>query len=131
MRNKMILIVKRLIAAVIDFYIICFLSIAVVFAVIFAFSFKRLEEAIFVLYLYIFLVILLTVIKDVALNNRSIGKRILGIKIEKTDNGKFTFVDAIIRTVPIVFVFPIEVILMLFANRRIGDIFAKTSIVQK
>ena len=116
--------IKRLLAAIIDFYIICFLSSAFIGV----FTMGKFNVTPFSVTLYIAISFVLLIIKDFVFKNASVGKRIFKLEIKKTDETKVTILDVIKRTLPIVVLLPIEVFLLIFNNRRIGDIWAKTFI---
>lgn len=61
--------------------------------------------------------------------NTSIGKQIFKLKVAKTDGTNLMIVDVIKRNIPIIILLPVEALLLIINNRRIGDIWAKTSIV--
>ena len=117
---------KRLLAAVIDFYIICFISSALVGIV----TLGKFDVSYFSVITYLVACFLLMLFKDHALRNKSPGKRIFKIKVVKTDGSKPTFWDYLKRSVPAVFLLPVEVLLLIIKNRRIGDIWAGTSVVR-
>lgn len=121
MNNK----IKRILAAIIDFYSICFLSTAIIgILTLGKFNITPFSMAIFLLLYFLFLLC-----KDFVFKNASIGKRIFKFKVIKTDGTKLTIADVIKRNIPIIVLLPIEVFLLIIKNRRIGDVWAKTSIV--
>ena len=117
--------IKRILAAIIDFYIICFLSSA--FICIFTLGEFSITPFSIIVYLTISLLLLL--FKDFMFKNTSIGKRIFKLKVAKTDGTNLMIVDVIKRNIPIIILLPVEALLLIINNRRIGDILAKTSIV--
>ncbi len=117
--------IKRILAAIIDFYIICFLSSA--FICVFTLGEFSITPFFIIVYLTIFLLLLL--FKDFMFKNTSIGKRIFKLKVAKTDGTNLMIVDVIKRNIPIIILLPVEALLLIINNRRIGDIWAKTSIV--
>ncbi len=119
--------VKRMLSAIIDFYIICFLSSAFICIV----TLGKLDITPLSITAYLILFFLLLIIKDFIFKNASIGKRIFKIEIAKTDGTRLTIVDALKRTLPVIILLPIEVFLLVVNDKRIGDIWAKTSIIQK
>mgnify|MGYP004509544259 CR=1 FL=1 len=122
MNNKL----KRLVAAGIDFYLDCFLSTVCV-AIL---TLGKLDTTPFSVtaYLVLFFGILLT--KDYFFKNASIGKLILKLKVVKTDKTKLRFIDVLKRNIPIILL-PLEIFLILAEDRRLGDIWAKTAVVDK
>ena len=117
--------IKRLLAGIIDHCIICFLATAVIGVV----TLGEFNVTPFTTIVYLILYILLLFFRDFALKNASIGKRIFKLKVAKTDGTNLMIVDAIKRSIPIVFLLPVEILLIVIDNRRIGDIWAKTSII--
>lgn len=115
---------KRLFAAFIDFYIICFTSTAFIYIV----TFGKLDVTILTITAFLMIFYSLYVIKDFVFKNASIGKKLLKIEIVKSDQTKFNILDALKRTIPFIFLFPIEIALLIIKNNRLGDIWAKTQI---
>ncbi len=118
--------IKRILAAFIDFYIICFLSSAFIYI----FTSGKLNITPFSISIYLISFFLLLLIKDFLFKNASAGKWIFKLKVVKTDRTKLTFVDVIKRNIPVIFLLPLEAILLTINNRRIGDIWAKTEIIK-
>lgn len=114
--------IKRILAAIIDFYIICFLSAFFICII----TLGKFDVSPLTITIYLIFSFLTLLIKDFIFKNASIGKRIFKLKVMKTDNTKVTILDVIKRTLPIVVLLPIEVFLLIFNDRRIGDIWAKT-----
>ena len=117
--------VKRILAALIDFYIICILCTAFV-GVITLGKFSTTSFSI-TAYIMVYLVLLLT--KDLTFKNASVGKRIFKLEIIKADGTKLVAADIIKRNISAIFLLPLEALVTLVNNRRIGDIWAKTSVV--
>lgn len=117
--------IRRLLAAIIDFYIICFLSSAFICV----FTLGEFSITPFSIIVYLTISLLLLLFKDFMFKNTSIGKRIFKLKVAKTDGTNLMIVDVIKRNIPIIILLPVEALLLIINNRRIGDIWAKTSIV--
>lgn len=117
--------IKRILAAIIEFYIICFLSSAFICV----FTLGEFSITPFFIIVYLTISLLLLLFKDFMFKNTSIGKRIFKLKVAKTDGTNLMIVDVIKRNIPIIFLLPVEALLLIINNRRIGDIWAKTSIV--
>ena len=117
--------IKRILAAIIDFYIICFLSSALICV----FTLGEFSITPFSIIVYLTISLLLLLFKDFMFKNTSIGKRIFKLKVAKTDGTNLMIVDVIKRNIPIIILLPVEALLLIINNRRIGDIWAKTSIV--
>lgn len=117
--------IKRILGAIIDFYIICFLSSAFICV----FTLGEFSITPFSIIVYLTISLLLLLFKDFMFKNTSIGKRIFKLKVTKTDGTNLMIVDVIKRNIPIIILLPVEALLLIINNRRIGDIWAKTSIV--
>lgn len=117
--------IKRILASIIDFYIICFLSSAFICV----FTLGEFSITPFSIIAYLTISLLLLLFKDFMFKNTSIGKRIFKLKVAKTDGTNLMIVDVIKRNIPIIILLPVEALLLIINNRRIGDIWAKTSIV--
>ena len=117
--------IKRILAAIIDFYIICFVSSAFICV----FTLGEFSITPFSIIVYLTISLLLLLFKDFMFKNTSIGKRIFKLKVAKTDGTNLMIVDVIKRNIPIIILLPVEALLLIINNRRIGDIWAKTSIV--
>lgn len=117
--------IKRILAAIIDFYIICFLSSAFVCIS----TLGKFNITPFSVIMYLTFSILLLLIKDFAFKNSSIGKKLFKLKIVKIDGTKLTIFDIIKRNIPVIILFPIEAILSIIKKRRIGDVWGKTLVI--
>ena len=121
MNNK----IKRVLAAYIDFFIICFLSTVVVGAL----TLGEFSVTIISVIVYITVFLLLLLLKDCVFKNASIGKRIFKLKIVKTDETKLMIIDIIKRNILLVILMAIESILLITNDRRIGDVWANTVVI--
>ncbi len=121
MKNKL----KRLLAGFIDFYISCLFG-TVVFDIV---TLGKNKYTFISVSIYTISTLAFLLLKDAIFKNASIGKRIFKLEIAKKDKTKLTIIDVIKRNIPIVILLPAEVLLLIINNRRIGDIWAKTSIV--
>ena len=117
--------IKRILAAIIDFYCICFLSSAFIYA----FTLGKFSSTPFFITMYLIVFLSLLLLKDLAFKSTTIGKRIFKLKIVKTDGTNLTIFDVIKRNIPIMILLPVEAFLIIVNNRRIGDVWAKTSVV--
>ena len=118
--------VKRLLAAVIDFYIACIFSTLII-AVI---TLGKLNVTALTIGVYVGFFVLCMMAKDVLFKGASIGKRICKIKVVRADGKMLTVADAIKRTVPLLLP-PIEVICLLTRDKRLGDLWADTAVVDR
>lgn len=120
--------IKRLLAGIIDFYIICFISSLLVLIV----TLGEMNISIISVLSFLLSFFIMIIFKDVVWKNASIGKKIFKLIVvnnESTETSNNMIVH-IKRNVTLLLL-PIEVILIIVNNRRIGDIFANTSVIQK
>lgn len=116
--------VKRMIAAIIDFFAIA--MAAMIFVGVF--TALKIDRTVLGIVYSAFLA-LLVLFKDFVFKNASFGKKLLQLKIVKTDGTKPRFIDLLLRTLTLV-IFPVEIILVLVRNKRLGDALAKTAVVE-
>lgn len=121
MNNK----AERILAAIIDFTISCFLS-SVLTGI---FTLGEFNVTPLSLTVYLISYVLLLLMRDSVFKNASIGKRIFKLEIAKTDGANVTIVDVLKRNAPLLVLLPVEVFLVMANDRRLGDVWAKTSIV--
>lgn len=117
--------IKRLLADCVDFYLLCFVSTFVVVLV----TFGKCDITAFSLLSYFFSLFILLLLKDKIFGNASLGKRIFKIKIINKNNNTLTNIECFKRTLTLILL-PLEIFMILLYNKRIGDIWAKTSVVQ-
>lgn len=108
---------RRILAGIIDFYIICFLTTTLVLIITLG---KLNISAISVISFLLFFFFLL-LLKDFLFKNASIGKKIFKIAIIKTDGSNLTLSDSLKRTLTLLLLLPIELFLIIKNNKRIGD----------
>ncbi|MEG1981819.1 MAG: RDD family protein [Clostridia bacterium] len=72
---------------------------------------------------------ILILFKDNFFGNASIGKKILKIKVVATKQAKVSFIINLKRSLPLVLL-PIEILLIIIDNKRIGDLWANTEVVE-
>lgn len=82
-----------------------------------------------------FLLIILVVIsgylfKDLVFHNQSIGKKMFNVEVVTYDNKLPTIWQMILRNIPFIIIGGIELFIYIFANERLGDMWAKTQVVQ-
>ena len=116
--------VKRMIAAIIDFFAIA--MVAMIFVGVF--TALKIDRTVLGIVYSAFLA-LLVLFKDFVFKNASFGKKFLQLKIVKTDGTKPRFIDLLLRTLTLA-IFPVEIILVLVRNKRLGDALAKTAVVE-
>lgn len=134
--NKMILLklfvfegdvlkAKRLAAAYIDMYI----SAAIVIFIDILLDILNVKFTFPILVLELFVGIIFG-FKDFVYGNASIGKHLLGFEIVSTSGKKITYTRLFLRNCVFSVIWPIESILILLYNKRLGDYIFKTSVVE-
>lgn len=116
---------KRILAILIDYAIVIFVFVLFGAAELFIGSLNEMLALMY--YILIIPCIFLLVIKDVV-NGRSIGKRLMKLKVVTTSDSKFYAWRLMLRNTTLI-IWPIEIILLLQNKKRLGDIFAKTDVV--
>lgn len=116
---------KRLLAAFIDFCIVCFIATLLVYFV----TLGKANISFLSLSTYFLSVCALVIYKDNLFGNASLGKRILKIKVIKENGDKITVLTSVKRNLLIVLL-PLEVLLIITDNKRLGDMWAKTIVVE-
>ncbi len=119
--------IKRVLAGLTDFYIVCLLGIGLVWL----WGGGKVESSAVTVVLYLTSFFLLILFKDIALRGASLGKRIFKLRVVKVDGSKLRLSDALKRTIPAVFYIPGELYLLLVGDTRQGDRWAKTTVVPR
>lgn len=117
------IILKRILAGIIDFYIICFAATFVVAIV----TLGELNVSIVTVIVYLLSVFVFMVFKDKVFRNASIGKKIFRIRVFENNKNSLTIMSCIKRNVTLVLI-PIEIIFLSTTNQRLGDMWAKTTV---
>ena len=112
---------KRLIAAVIDFYIICMASSYTVAIA----TLGEMQVSVYSLLVFFISIFAFAIFKDKVFKNASIGKRIFRICIYQNGVRSLSIFACIKRTITLL-ILPIEIIFIVTNNKRIGDIWAST-----
>lgn len=127
---------KRLCALVIDYYIVSAVCSIPILIFVLIKSFIIQENDIFNLLNYvisigtIFYIIFLP-FKDIINGNSSIGKKVMQLEIKNNNNNEIpTNFRLILRNLFLI-IWPIEGLLILIFNRRLGDIICNTKVVYK
>ncbi|MBE6571828.1 MAG: RDD family protein [Ruminococcaceae bacterium] len=118
---------NRIVAFLIDHMIICFALAFLGFAQMLI---KTDLLWLWRMYYIIFLAFLFAYFFKDVVNGQSVGKRIMKIKVVDMDGNKPSIFNLIIRNITI-FIWPVEAILVLLNKQRLGDILAKTKVVDK
>ena len=121
---------KRIIAFLIDCIII--VSPCIFFSVIYVFfndfiSKLKFKNVIYVLYLISMFFCYIGLLGKDVISKRSVGKRIVNIKILSLDGTKPNYFQLIIRNI-FMLIWPIEALMLLLDQPRLGDRIAKTKI---
>ena len=121
---------KRIIAFLIDCIII--VSPCIFFSIIYVFfgnfiSKLKFKNVIYVLYLISMFFCYIGLLGKDVISKRSVGKRIVNIKILSLDGTKPNYFQLIIRNI-FMLIWPIEALMLLLDQPRLGDRIAKTKI---
>lgn len=117
---------KRIIATVIDFYIITFSSSLFITVI----TIGKLSFNAVTISAYFVVFVLSAIFKDYIFKDASIGKKIMKIRLV-SENGEYvTFEMRLLRAVTLIFV-PIELIMIITKNKRLGDYLAHTQVIEK
>ena len=120
---------KRLFAAFIDYCVICAAASAVIAVIGLIARWDITNGALFI-YWYLCLCVGLLTVRDFAFRNASIGKRLLKLRIVKLDSSDLRPVDLFIRNIPcLLWLWPLEILLIVTRGERLGDTWSKTEIV--
>lgn len=109
---------KRLIAIYLDYLFILLLVISFYFVV----NCEKIFLSLLVIFMFIF--------KDLLCNKRSIGKKLMGLKIKFMTDNKLKKSILCLRNLTCI-IWPIEIIMILLFNKRIGDVIFKTKIIEE
>ncbi len=118
--------IKRIFASVIDFYVACLVGVSLISVV----TLGRLNISALSMLVYLLSVFSCIVLKDLVFKNASIGKRIFGIIIIKTNGTPLCFSDLFKRNILIILLMALEVIFLVLNGKRIGDTWSKTTVVE-
>lgn len=116
---------RRIIAAVIDFYIICFIVTVISYTLVFLTMYISFHSFV-VCFILTYVLILF---RDNIFGNASIGKKLLKIKVVKVNGEKINLITSLKRNI-LFFLWPVEILLIITDNRRLGDMWAKTIVVK-
>ena len=110
---------KRILAFAIDY-----MSVMIFFSVLSFVPVKNLNRSLLISYTF-FIIFgeVYFIIKDIF--GRSLGKRIMGIKIVRVDGRKPSIIRLILRNITIS-IWPVEIVLLLLGKEKLGDRLAKT-----
>jgi len=117
---------KRFSALCVDYTIslIVGLSLYVVIALIFP-----IHNLLLTIILRNFLVAIILICKDICFNKDSLGKQLYKLEIVTFDNKRPTKSVKVLRNMTII-IWPIELILLILFQQRLGDILCKTKVVE-
>ena len=116
---------RRIIAAVIDFHIICFIVTVISYTLVFLTMYIS-----FLSFVVCFiLAYMLILFRDNIVGNASIGKKLLKIKVVKVNGEKINLITSLKRNI-LFFLWPVEILLIITDNKRLGDMWAKTIVVK-
>ena len=116
--------VKRMLAGLVDFYILCFAASLVVAVA----TLGKLTISPLTVMIYLLAFILLVMFQDYVFKNASVGKKLLNIKIVSEDNHPLTVLTMVKRNLPKVLI-PVEIYMIFTQGQRLGDIWSRTTVV--
>lgn len=117
---------KRIFSIIIDLFITMFIGLGIFAMIIEIFNITNR------LFYNVFQFILMTIIisiKDLPFKNGSLGKKICQLEILTTNNENPTNLVKILRNLT-VYIWPIELVLLIVFNKRLGDILFKTKVIE-
>ena len=112
---------KRIFSIVIDFYITMFIGLSIFFIVTKTFNIQS-------NLLCDVLMIILFSLKDLIFKEGSIGKIVCKLKLSTNDNKEVSNIFKILRNLTVI-IWPIELLLLIIFNKRIGDMLYKTKVL--
>lgn len=119
---------NRFLALILDLFILSFLETAVIGCIVTSEIDYIKVTSIMVQCLYFILVLT----KDLLFKNQSIGKKIFGIEIVDLKTRKSPKIwQLLVRNIFIIPLLIIEMLMVLFSDRRIGDIVCDTVVLKK
>lgn len=119
--------IKRIISITIDFFIVMFIGIGIFVIIVefFNITSKVLQDI-----LQFILMSLLFFVKDLPYREGSLGKKICKLEVLKLNNERLSNLIKILRNTMIL-IWPVELVLLVLFNKRLGDIIFKTKVVEK
>lgn len=115
------MILKRVIAMLIDFYISLLITLPL-FAILLINNKND--------FIINILIIILLLLKDLTFKNQSIGKKLMKIEIKKLDNSNPKVYELILRNIFLP-IWPLGFIMLILVDKTIGDILFNTKVVEK
>lgn len=117
---------RRAVAFLIDHFFICLLGIMAMAVV----TLGRLDITPLSLITFFCVAILVLLFRDKVFGNASIGKKVMKLKVVVLSGQGLTISVLLKRTLPIILLlFPLEMVLVLTCNKRLGDMWAGTEVV--
>jgi uncharacterized RDD family membrane protein YckC len=127
--------IKRIVAYLIDYiilWILLLLLVGIGYFITGYLSPKQNEIFVFVgIYIITFTIPIYIALKDIVFRNASTGKKIMRIHVVSTNGNQMVLSRQLVsRNLFGLFLLPIEFILILFGQTRMGDYYAKTEVVE-
>ena len=123
---------KRLLAFIIDFmlfmFAFMFISMFIIYDDYFLFN-EQFDKNCYIAYVVCLIIIIVLFIGKDMLKGQSLGKRIMKIKVVTIKGESPRIWQCILRNLTF-FIWPIEALLLLLDKRKIGDVLAKTIVVE-
>ncbi len=118
---------KRIISITIDFFMVMFIGLGLFFMAIELFNITNKEVYNILEFIWMSL---LFAIKDLPYREGSLGKKICKLEVLDLNNERLSSSIKILRNL-LILIWPVELILLLLFNRRLGDIIFRTKVVEK
>ncbi len=118
--------VQRIVAAYIDFMLICLISSLLTYFI----SFNEEQLSVFSAMVYFISFFLMYIFRDCVFKNASVGKKIMKLKVISDTTQEAMWKTALKRNALLFLLSPIEVLLVIIYNERIGDKIAHTTVIQ-
>lgn len=118
--------VQRIVAAYIDFMLICLISSLLTYFI----SFNEEQLSVFSAMVYFISFFLMYIFRDCVFKNASVGKKIMKLKVISDRTQEAMWKTALKRNALLFLLSPIEILLVIIYNERIGDKIAHTTVIQ-
>ena len=116
---------KRLVAVLLD-HVVCTYVAGFVPAIILKIVGD--DYAVQIVYITLILYAVVVAFKDILFKNASLGKKILGIEVLRKDGTRATARSCVLRNLVFIFLFPVEIILLLNNDERLADKWLDTKV---
>lgn len=119
--------IKRIFSITIDLFIAMFIGLGIF--VIITEIFNITDKLLYNILQFIWMTTVIS-IKDLSFKEGSLGKKICQLEITTTNNEKISNLIKILRNLTI-FIWPVELLLVLILNKRLGDVIFNTKVIER